>query len=247
MSMRVNLRNLAIKNAKNGDWKSALKHNVELLEIDPENVNALNRIGIACVQLKKPTKAKRFFKKVLKLDVNNRIAQKHLDKLNNNQTVAAPSFMKQQFIEEPGKTKTVQLLRLAGKKVLECIPVGKECSLKIKNRFISIESDEKYLGSLPEDLSFRLSKLIKNGNTYSCQVRSCSTKQCCVYLKETHQSEENRGTHSFPPRDIALNPLSEVDESIVLEENIPVEIVQTDSDVEKTLEDVNTDDILKNQ
>ena len=100
---------------------------------------------------------------------------------------------------------------------------------------------------MPEDLSFRLSKLIKNGNTYSCQVRSCSTKQCSVYIKEVSQSEKNKGAHSFPSRDIALNPLSDIEASIVLEENIPVEIIQTDNDVEKTLEDINTDDILKNQ
>ncbi|MBP7741009.1 tetratricopeptide repeat protein [Candidatus Woesebacteria bacterium] len=245
MSTQVNLKNLAIKNAKEGNWEEAIKNNEELFALNPENINALNRLGIANIQLKKTAKAKKYFKQVLEIDQNNRIAQKHLDRLNSNKEVAAPSFIKQHFIEEPGKTKTVQLLRLAGKQVLENIPVGKSCELKIKNRFISIESDSHYLGSLPEDLSFRLSKLIKNGNTYSCQIRSCTTKQCCVYLKEISQSEKNEGAHSFPPKDIALSPLSEIDESIILEENIPVELVRTDEDFERTLEDVNTDDILK--
>lgn len=246
MSIQVNLRNLAIKKAKAGEWKEAIKVNEELLEINPENTNALNRIGVAYIQLKKLTKAKRYFKQVLELDVNDRIAKKHLERLKNKTaTNNCLSFVKQHFIEEPGKTKTVQLLRLAGKPVLECISVGQECSLKIKNRYISVESNDKYLGSLPEDLSFRLSKLIKSGNEYSCLVRSCSDKQCCIYLKETKQSEQNKGTHSFPPRDIALNPLSEIDEAIVMEENIPVEIIQTDSDFERTLDDVNTDEILK--
>ena len=247
MSTQINLKNLAIKNAKEGDWESAIKNNLELFELNPENTNPLNRIGIAFIQHGKTAKAKKYFKQVLEIDVNNRIAMKHLDRLNNNKTVAAPAFIKQHFIEEPGKTKTVQLLRLAGKQVLEDIPVGRICELKIKNRFISIESNGQYLGTLPEDLSFRLSKLIKNGNIYSCQVRSCTTKQCCIYLKELYQSDKNEGAHSFPPKDIALNPMSEVDESIILEENIPVELVQTDDDFEKTLEDVNTDDILRIQ
>ena len=246
MSTQVNLRNLAIKNAKEGNWKEAIKANEEILESSPENTNALNRIGVAYIQLKKLTKAKRYFKQVLALDVNDRIAKEHLERLKNKNAVSGLSFIKQHFIEEPGKTKTVQLLRLAGKPVLECVSVGQDCSLKIKNRYISVESNGKYLGSLPEDLSFRLSKLIKSGNEYSCLVRSCSDKQCCIYLKETKQSDKNKGTHSFPSRDIALSPLSEIDESIVLEENIPVEIIQTDSDVEKTLDDVNTEDILKN-
>ena len=247
MSTQVNLRNLAIRNAKDGDWASAVKNNLEIVNLNPENVNALNRAGVAYIQLGKTTKAKNYFKQALSIDVNNKIAKKHLEKIKNNITVAAPSFIKQQFIEEPGKTKTAQLLRLAGKKVLENIPVGKLCKLKIKNRYISIESENQYLGSLPEDLSFRLSKLMKNGNTYSCQVRSCSTKQCSVYIKEISQSEKNKGAHSFPSSEIALNPLSDIEASIVLEENIPVEIVQTDTDVEKTLEDINTDDLLKNQ
>lgn len=247
MSTQVNLKNLAIKNAKEGDWEAAIKNNTELFELNPENTNALNRIGIAYIQLNKIPKAKKYFKQVLEIDTNNRIAQKHLEKLNSNKVVAAPSFIKQHFIEEPGKTKTVQLLRLAGKQVLENICIGRICELKIKNRFISIESNGQYLGALPEDLSFRLSKLIKNGNTYTCQVRSCTTKQCFVYLKETFQSETNHGAHSFPPKDIALNPMSEIDESVILEENIPVEIIQTDEDFERTLDDVNTDDILKLQ
>ncbi|MCB9813626.1 MAG: hypothetical protein H6772_04435 [Pseudomonadales bacterium] len=245
MSVQINLRNLAIKNAKDGDWEAAIKNNLQLIEMDPENTNALNRIGLAYIQIKKLSKAKKYFKTVLKIDINNRIAQKHLEKLNNNQVITAPEFVKQYFIEEPGKTKTVQLLRLAGKQVLENICIGQTCEFKIKNRFISIESKGKYLGTLPEDLSFRLSKLIKNGNIYSCQVRSCSLKQCCVYIKEIFQSEINKGAHSFPSNDIALNPLSEADDTIILEENIPVEIVQTDNDFERTLDDVHSsaDDI----
>ncbi len=246
MNTQVSLRNLTIRDAKDGNWKSAIKHNLELLELDPENTNALNRIGVAYIQLKEIAKAKKYFKKTLEIDKNDRIAKKHLDKLNNNKNIVAPSFIKQHFIEEAGKTKTVQLFRLAGKQVLENIPVGQNCELKIKNRYVSVDCDGKHLGSLPEDLSFRLSKLIKNGNIYSCQVRSCSNKQCSVYLKEIYKSIKNGEAHSFPPRDMALNPLSEADDTVILEENIPVEIVQTDNDIEKTFEDLNADEITEN-
>jgi len=246
MSNKITLKNLAIKYAKKNNWEEAVKVNQELLELNPEDTNALNRLGVALIQLDNIKEAKKAFKKTLELDVNNRIAQKHLEKLKNNQTIAIPSFSRQHFIEEPGKTKTVSLLRLTNKQVLENISVGQDCELKIKNRFISIESNDKYLGTLPEDLSFRLSKLIKSGNKYSCQIRMCSAKQCSVYLKEITRSPKNQGTQSFPPKDIVLNPLSEINETIVLEENIPVEIVQTDFDTEKTLEDINTDEVVKN-
>ncbi|GIK83514.1 MAG: hypothetical protein BroJett025_01360 [Patescibacteria group bacterium] len=237
MSLQTDLRNLAIKDAKNGDWDQAVEHNLQILELTPENTNALNRLGIAYVQLGKTKDAKQAFTTVLELDKNNKIAAKHLEKLENNQACIAPSFSKSHFIEEPGKTKTVPLFRLAGKNVLDTVSVGKECQLIIKNRFISVEIDGKYIGALPEDLSFRLTKLINAGNTYDCLIRSCNPKNCDVFLKETFQSEKNVGTHSFPPSKMSLNPLSDLDEAVILEENIPVEIVETDTDTERTFED----------
>ena len=72
MSLQTDLRNLAIKDAKNGDWKQAVKHNLEILELNSENTNALNRLGIAYVQLDKIPKAKKAFKQALVLDKNNK-------------------------------------------------------------------------------------------------------------------------------------------------------------------------------
>lgn len=238
MTAQTDLRDLAIKDAKNGDWPLAIEHNSQLLELNPHNTNALNRLGIAYVQCKEIKKAKQCFEEVLVLDRNNKIAKKHLDKLNKNQDCVPPSFSNQHFIEEPGKTKTVSLFRLAGKNVLETISVGKECELVIKSRYISVELANKYIGALPEDLSFRLTKLIKNGNKYLCIIRSCSTKECEVYLKETFQSPNNKGTHSFPPNKLTLNSLSDAEDQIILEENIPVEIIETDTDTERTFDEM---------
>lgn len=243
MSLQIDLKNLAIKDAKNGDWKQAVKHNLQILELNQENTNALNRLGIAYVQLDKIPKAKKSFAQALDLDKNNKIAKKHLEKLRNNQKCVAPSFSRNHFIEEPGKTKTVTLHRVAGKNILDCVSVGKECELKIKNRFISIEMDGKYIGALPEDLSFRLTKLIKSGNKYQGIVRSCNQKNCEVYLKELSVSDKNIGIHSFPPSKMSLHPLSQLNEAVVLEENIPVEMVNTDSDTEKTIDSLDPKEV----
>lgn len=243
MSVQADLKILAIKDAKDGNWEQAVEHNSQLLELDPDNTNALNRLGIAYVQLNEVKQAKKTFEQVLELDKNNKIANKHYEKLQKNQACHAPSFAKGYFIEEPGKTKTVSLFRLAGKNVLDTITVGKECELKMKNRFLSVEVDGNYVGALPEDLSFRLTKFIKSGNKYKCLIRSCNQKNCEVFLKEIFKSQENTGTHSFPPNKMALNPLSELDEAVVLEENIPVEIVETDNDTERTLDHVDSDEM----
>ena len=171
------------------------------------------------------------FQEVIKLDKANIIAKKHLQKLQHNQKIIAPTFTRQHFIEEPGKTTTVELHRLAGKNVLEKVSVGQECTLKLKNRFISISADDTYVGALPEDLSFRLSKLMTKGNTYSCFIRSVSATGIIVHLREQLRAPENKDIHSFPPNkhsSAALNDI--VDERLLLDEDVPMHIVHTDSD-----------------
>jgi tetratricopeptide (TPR) repeat protein len=237
MSTQSDLRDMAIRAAKDSNWEDAVNYNSQIVDLNPEDTNAMNRLAIAHVQLKNIKKAKKIFKEVLEIDKNNKIAKKHLDKLQNNLSCIPPLFVKKHFIEEPGKTKVVPLYRLSGKNILDQLSVGKECELIIKNRYISVEIDGQYIGALPEDLSFRLTRLIKSGNEYLCLIRSCSNKDCEVYLREIKQSAKNKGTHSFPTSKISLNPLSEVEEKGVLEENIPVEIVETDTDEEHTFDE----------
>lgn len=246
MNTQAALRQQAIKHAKEGLWESAIEANTALIEIDPKDTGAYNRMGVAYLQLGKQRLAKQQFVHALEIDKNDKIAKKQLERLKNNQSIS-PAFVSQHFIEEPGKTKTVELTRLAGKEVLDSIHVGKECTLIIKNRYISVVVDQKYVGALPEDLSFRLTKLITTGNEYSCAIRSCCGKSCEVYIREESRSKQNAQTHSFPPKKIVLNSLldsDELDEDFKLEENIPVEIVETDRDTEKDLEDLSTEEVV---
>ena len=248
MNTQAALRQKAIQNAKNGHWETAIETNKSLIEIDPKDTGAYNRLGVAYLQLGKTRLAKTQFKEVLEIDRNNKIATKQLERMKNKQTIS-PAFVSQHFIEEPGKTKTVALTRLAGKEALQEIVVGKNCELVIKNRYISVVTDGKYVGALPEDLSFRLTKLMNSGNTYTCAIRSCNSKNCEVYIKERTRSKQNAATHSFPPSKIALNSINddELDEELVLEEDIPVEIVETDNDTEKNLDDINTEDVINSK
>jgi tetratricopeptide (TPR) repeat protein len=246
MNTQAILRQKAILAAKKGAWDQAVAHNLSLLEIDSKDTGALNRLGVAYLQLHKPKLAREQFQKTLEIDRTNKIAKKHLDKIKNKQAVITPAFVQQHFIEEPGKTKTVALHRLASKDVLESITVGATCELKNKNRYISVSVNGKYVGSLPEDLSFRLTKLIDTGNTYICAIRSCCNKSCEVYIREKTRSKKNANTHSFPPNKIALNSLTDdLDERFVFEENIPVQIVDVDRDFEKTIEDFSTDEVIE--
>lgn len=243
MNTAATIRRQAIQAAKSGDWQGAIDHNQQLLTQYPEDTNALNRLGIAYVQVKQLAKAKKAFKTSLELDKANNLARKHLEKLQNNQDVGAPAFIKQQFIEEPGKTKTVELHRLANKQALSQLKVGDSCEFKLKNRYISVNVNGTYIGALPEDISFRLAKLIQDGNEYDCFVRSCDGKSCFVFLKEVKQSPANADILSFPGNKSMISTGSDFDNLHMLEDDIPIDIVETDTDMERSIDDMDQEDL----
>lgn len=244
MTILSKLSSQAITAAKNSDWEEAIAINSQILEQDPQNINAFNRMGIAYLQLNKKNKARDCFKKTLEIDKTNNIAKKQLARIKAKHHLIMPTFHREHFIEEPGRTKIVELHRLAGKGVLSQLAVGQTCQLNLKKRYISVENEQGvYIGALPEDISFRLSKLIKTGNKYSCRLHSCNYNQCSVYLKEINRSKRNAEIHSFPPNKTA-GSTNDIDDRFLLEDDdIPVQIVDHDNDNEKTLDDIDTTEL----
>lgn len=239
-SLIAQLEEKAIQAAKNQDWQAAIDANRQLIEENAENIQAFIRLGVAQVQLGLVKEAKQAFNQALEFDKTNQLAKKHLTRLENNQTITLSSLPSdEEFIEEPGKTKTVELHRLAGKEPLEKLSVGQVCELKSKNRFISVEVNKTYIGSLPEDLSARLTRLMKGGNEYVCYIRSISTANCSctVFIKEVSRSADQEFVNSFPVSKNSLSALNEMyaDDNYTFEiEDIPLQIVETDNDEERT-------------
>ncbi len=244
MTILSKLSAQAIAAAKSSNWEDAITINTQILDQDPKNINALNRMGIAYLQMNKKNKARDCFKQTLDIDKTNNIAKKQLARIKAKQNLVVPTFHREHFIEEPGKTKIVDLHRLAGKSVLSQVAVGQTCQLNLKKRYISVENEQGiYIGALPEDISFRLSKLIKTGNEYSCRLHSCNYNQCSVYLKEVRKSKRNAEIHSFPPNK-AAGSINDIDDRFLLEDDdIPVQIVDHDNDNEKTLDDIDTTEL----
>jgi hypothetical protein len=232
------LRQAAIQAAKTLAWDQAVSVNEEILAQDPSDLEAMNRLGLAQLQLKDLTAAKKTFQAVVKLDKSNIIANKHLKKIALNQVGSVMTFSDSYFIEEPGKTKIVDLGRLANKQTLSALSVGHTCELIVKNHFITIESNGTHIGALPEDLSARLTKLIKNGNEYSCQIHSCTEKMCKVLIKEIKTSEKNADVQSFPVAKSAL--AGSMSDDFILEDEVPVQLEdgETDVNIESALEKI---------
>lgn len=194
----VDLHRLAIQAAKKQEWSAAITFNQQILQQEPEQTAAKLRLGVAYVHTKQPKLAKAALKEVIAQDPTNQLAQRHLQSMEQGRAIEAVQAQASDFIEEPGKTKITELHRLASKQVLESLRPGDSCELKIKNRFISIECNGKYVGSLADDLSSRLCKLLKTGNTYQCRIYASNSTHCSVFLKEITRSATNVAMPSFP-------------------------------------------------
>ncbi|MBI2314545.1 hypothetical protein HYU93_00575 [Candidatus Daviesbacteria bacterium] len=156
----------AIEAALDSKWEEALKINKKILKLDPQNVDALNRQAKACMELGKCSSAKRTYSEVLKLDPYNPIALKNLKIMksfrSNGQSFIACSPTKLSpslFLQEPGKTKIVSLLKVAEPQKLSHVFCGMKVGMAIKNRRITVTDPlGNYLGVLPDDISHQLKK-----------------------------------------------------------------------------------------
>jgi tetratricopeptide (TPR) repeat protein len=250
----------AVDAAKNKDWNLAVEINEEILEADPRNVNALNRLALARMQLGHNRVAEKLLTKVLELNKHNKIASKNLERVKKKIKGPNISFA-QNFasIEEPGKARVIELIRPANKKTLSNLSIGQNCTLEPKNEYISIyvetENNKKkdstksvYLGALPQNISARLTKLIKNGNEYRCTIHSINSdsSKCKVLVKECKVSEANQGITSFPVnqqeesdlfRDLA-GDFSTQDET-----EPPVTLDENEEEINLEVEDNSDDDL----
>lgn len=204
-SSSSNLNRLAIDAALSSKWDVALRLNRQIIKVEPLNVDALNRQARCYMELGKNNLAKKFYAEVLKIDPYNPIAAKNLKiiksfksngspHLSDGQVKVAPG----QFLQEPGKTKVVSLLKVAEPKTLSQTFCGMTVNMLIKNRkIIIVDSFESYLGVLPDDISHHLVRLIKGGNKYNLIIKSIKVNGLSVLIREIYRSKRFKNQPSF--------------------------------------------------
>ncbi|MFC1653266.1 tetratricopeptide repeat protein [Patescibacteria group bacterium] len=196
--MGEDLKNKAIKSALSQDWEPAIEYNLEYLDEFPNNIPALNRLAKAYFHTGNLKKAQETYKKVLSLDKYNPVASKQIQKLSNGCKNRRSKTIKSKFVEEPGKTKKVELLRVADKNILHELDSGELLDLKVKKgRLCVFSQDDQYIGALPDDISFHIRKLIETGNKYETILCSSSDRQVLVFIREILQSSKNTNHASF--------------------------------------------------
>ncbi|MBI2337585.1 tetratricopeptide repeat protein [Candidatus Daviesbacteria bacterium] len=195
----------AIDAALDSKWEEALIINKKIIKLDPKNVDALNRQAKAYMELGKSNLAKKYYSEVLKIDPYNPIAQKNLKIMKsfkpNGQAViscASRRLSPSLFLQEPGKTKIVNLLKVAEPQKLSHVFCGMKVEMIVKNRKITIaDSNGNYLGVLPDDISHHLSRLSKGGNKYELFVKSVRVNSLSIMIKEIYRSKKFKNQPSF--------------------------------------------------
>lgn len=197
------LEKQAVLAAIKGNWQEAVELNRQLIKESPRNIAALNRLARAYWELGKSEQAQKTYRKVLTLDPYNSIATKNLQRLVKKRKRLKKKkidYPDNLFLEEPGKTKTIKLIRLASAEALSEISNGQPIKLEPKKRAISVTSEDKiYLGTIPDDLSLRLIKLIKGGNRYQAFVKAVDRQNLEIFVREIFRSKRFRNLPSFSP------------------------------------------------
>lgn len=194
----------AITAALESRWEEAVSLNQHIIEEDPDNIDALNRLARAYYELGNLALAKKFYNLTLKFDQYNPIAIKNLKiihsfkdgiKINNHQSTHITPSM---FLQEPGRTKLVSLIKVAEPQRLSNVCCGMEVLMVIKNRGIAVtDLDNNYLGVLPDDTAFQIVRLIKGGNKFQTIVKAVKVNGLTVMIREIFRASKFRNQPSF--------------------------------------------------
>jgi tetratricopeptide (TPR) repeat protein len=188
----------AIQTALVGDWTNAIALNEQILQEVPNDIDTLNRLAFAYLSVGKPKDAKSLYEKVLALDMKNPIAIRNLKRLNDVKANKVNIPLNNLFIEEPGKTKVIELLNVADKKVVAYLRSGEKIELTIKrNKIFALDSENQYIGMLPDDICQRLIKFMQAGNQYDAYIRTVDNNRACIFVREIKRIKRFRDQPSF--------------------------------------------------
>lgn len=196
----------AVNAAMKSQWKEAIVLNKEILKSDKNNIDALLRLGFSYWQSGDIKNAKKQYIVALKLQPSNVTIVESLEKIKvldsrkiktlNNKVVNLNPYL---FLEIPGKTKTVTLINPGQKNILAGLTIGQEVMILPKKRKIEIRTKAKeFIGSLPDDISKRMTIFIKAGSVISAYIKEAGLKNVIIFLKEEKKGKKVMKYSSFP-------------------------------------------------
>ncbi|MDP3733521.1 MAG: tetratricopeptide repeat protein, partial [Candidatus Daviesbacteria bacterium] len=200
-----NINHQAISAALEARWDDALKLNKKIIKLDPQNVDGLARLGRAYMEMGRFNLAKKYYNEALKTDPYNPIASKNLKIIKSFKSNSQPKIgnghsklSSSLFLQEPGKSKIVNLLKVAEPQKLLQAYCGMQVGVTVKNRKITVVDGEgTYLGVLPDDICHHLMRLLRGGNKYEFFIKSVRVNSLSLLIRETFRSRRFKNQPSF--------------------------------------------------
>lgn len=242
------LEQQAVDAAINSQWKDAINFNKKISRLDKNNISAQLRLGYAYIQTHKLKEARFAYKKVLRLQKGNSIAEENLERLKILESRGAKKPPKKEvrldpnlFLELPGKTKSSVLVNLGQKNTLAHLVIGQQIFLKPKRRKIEVRTESNdYIGALPDDLSRRLLLFIKAASEYSAFIKDVSLSRVVVFIREEQRGKKVMRYASFPKNiQVDITKVSQQEGSLE-DEGSDEDVLE--SDLEKLAETLSTDE-----
>ncbi len=210
---RKELDREAVRLALNGEWERAVEVNRAILELFTNDVEAMNRLAKALIELGDYEEASSVLGRVCSIAPYNNIARKNLARLEQMRGSAASTRharkatgAPQLFIGESGRSVTTGLRHTPRRLSLATVSPGDPVTLSIENHGISVYADDgQYLGQVEARLGHRLSRLIEGGNTYASAIVGVGSEGISVIIHETSRHRGHQHVASFPTRAVPLS------------------------------------------
>ena len=198
----------AISLALNGEWERATEVNRAILELFADDVEAMNRLGKALMELGRYGEARDVLGRVAQVAPYNAIAKKNLARLSSlesspvaNRQVRKAGGAPQLFIEESGKSGTTVLRKMAKGPTVARIAPSDPATLVVENNAVNVHSKHgDYLGQIEPKLGQRLARLMCGGNKYDAAIVRVNDQGISVIIRETYRHRSLQSVCSFPSR-----------------------------------------------
>jgi tetratricopeptide (TPR) repeat protein len=198
----------AIALALNGEWERASEVNRTVLELSEDDVDAMNRLSKALMELARYSEAREVLDRVTILAPYNKIAKKNLARLDQLETTPAASNQVrkaggalQLFIEESGKSGTTILIKAVTGQVAAWVAPSDAVTLLVEKDVINVYTQEgDYLGQIEPKLGRRLIKMMDGGNQYQAAIIGVSNHGISITVRETYRHQSLQNVCSFPTK-----------------------------------------------
>lgn len=204
---RKDLDREAVGLAMKGEWERAAEVNRAILELFTDDVEAMNRLTKALMELGSYDEANTILDRVCQIAPYNNIARKNRARLDQMRTSASATTRHarraagapQLFIGDSGKSASASLRHTPRNLSPAVISPGAPVQLVIEHHGIGVYTDDgEYLGQVEPRLGHRLTRLIEGGNTYEAAIIGVGSEGISIMIHETSRHRSLQHIASFP-------------------------------------------------